>query len=849
MGESLSEIRRFRDRLRVTSEATRAFAEATTDYERLLDSIARILSQVIKDSCAVFLVSEDAASLRLVSLHAGDAAADEQIRRTLRTSLLLAEHPALEEVLHTGEALLVPHLTPGLPRSDTTTEQAEMQCELGLHSFLLVALRSHGRAIGILSLGRFRAESPAFDEHDRDLAQSLADHASLAIENAQLYLAAQTAQRAAEQARETLQRSEQRNRFFFESSPSASFVVDVADLRLIAANQAALDLYGYTRSEFLEMHLDDLRAPEEGVQLTLSLRAAGQSDMVGSARHRKKDGSIILVDGRNHFTMFEGRQARCVVVHDHTERLLAEAAQRESEGRLRRTLDNMMEGYTILSHDLRYLFVNKVGAGQAHLTQRQLLGRTPMDLYPDFQSTGMYALLQRCLRERLPVQAEEELTLADGSKAYFEVNVQPTSEGLVVLSLDTTERRSSALARDSLEEQLRQSQRMDAVGRLAGGVAHDFNNILSIILGYGEGLLEDLKPGDPMRADVKEIHKAALRAAELTKQLLMFSRQQVLETKIIDLNEVLGTMEKMLRRILGEQLELRTLLDPALGRIRADRGNIEQIIMNLAVNAKDAMPEGGKLTIETSNVLLDETFVHLHLGTEPGPYVLISVTDTGVGMDKATRLRIFDPFFTTKPQGKGTGLGLSTVFGIVQQSRGAVWVYSEPGQGTTFKVYLPRTDEALAAVRPSFAPAHLRGHETVLLVEDEEAVRGVAQRMLERNGYRVLVAQNPGDALLVSEQHGQRIDLLLTDVVMPRMNGAELASRFLTRWPELKVLYMSGYTDGSVVAHGVLESGVPFLQKPFTSDQFARKVRSVLDGDGAPPGAEPPASSAALLRN
>jgi CheY-like chemotaxis protein len=346
---------------------------------------------------------------------------------------------------------------------------------------------------------------------------------------------------------------------------------------------------------------------------------------------------------------------------------------------------------------------------------------------------------------------------------------------------------------------------------------------------------------------VKEIHKAALRAAELTKQLLMFSRQQVLETKILDMNEVLGSMEKMLRRILGEQLELRTLLDSGLGRVRADRGNVEQIIMNLAVNAKDAMPHGGKLTIETSNVDLDDTIAHSHLGTEPGPYVLLAVTDTGIGMDKATRLRIFEPFFTTKGQGKGTGLGLSTVFGIVQQSRGAVWVYSEPGQGSTFKVYLPRTDEVVAEARPSLAPLNLRGNETVLLVEDEEAVRGVAQRMLERNGYRVLVAQNPGDALLVSELHDQRIDLLLTDVVMPRMNGAELASRFLTRWPQLKVLYMSGYTDGSVVAHGVLESGLPFLQKPFTSDQFARKVRSVLDGDAPLPGAEPPSARPAAL--
>jgi CheY-like chemotaxis protein len=373
---------------------------------------------------------------------------------------------------------------------------------------------------------------------------------------------------------------------------------------------------------------------------------------------------------------------------------------------------------------------------------------------------------------------------------------------------------------------------MDAVGRLAGGVAHDFNNLLSVILGYGESLLADLEPGDPMRVDVEEIHKAGQRAADLTKQLLMFSRQQVLEARVLDLNEILGSMEKMLRRTLGEHLELVAVLEPKLGAIRADRGNIEQVIMNLVVNARDAMPTGGKLTIETANVFLDEAFVDEHLGTEAGPYVLLAVTDTGVGMEKKTRLRIFEPFFTTKEQGKGTGLGLSTVFGIVHQSHGGVWVYSEPGQGTTLKVYLPRAEGVVDAPLPSLVPANLRGSETILLVEDEEAVRVVAQRILERNGYRVIVAQSADDAFRLIEQHTEPIHLLLTDVVMPGMSGVELAKRITGRRPETKVLFMSGYTDGTIVSHGLLESGVTFLQKPLTSELLTRKVRSVLDGTG-----------------
>jgi two-component system, cell cycle sensor histidine kinase and response regulator CckA len=379
------------------------------------------------------------------------------------------------------------------------------------------------------------------------------------------------------------------------------------------------------------------------------------------------------------------------------------------------------------------------------------------------------------------------------------------------------------------EDQLRQAQKMEAVGRLAGGIAHDFNNVLSVILSYSDLLLSDLQPGDPMRDDVLEIQKAGTHAADLTRQLLMFSRQQVLEPKVVDLNDVIARMDKMLHRVVGEDVELLFIRSTSIGKVRVDPGSIEQVIMNLVVNARDAMPVGGKLTIETANAVLDEAYAAEHLGVKPGPHVLLAVSDSGSGMDRATQARIFEPFFTTKPIGQGTGLGLSTVFGIVQQSGGSVWVYSEVGKGTSFKVYLPLVEGAVDEAEPRSARATLRGSETILLVEDEAQVRAVALGILRRQGYRVLVAANGGEALLLCEKHSGMIDLLLSDVVMPQMSGPELARRLATLRPTTRVLCMSGYTDDAVIRHVALEAGIAFIQKPFTPDTLARKVREVLD--------------------
>jgi two-component system cell cycle sensor histidine kinase/response regulator CckA len=383
------------------------------------------------------------------------------------------------------------------------------------------------------------------------------------------------------------------------------------------------------------------------------------------------------------------------------------------------------------------------------------------------------------------------------------------------------------------EEQLRQSQKMEAVGKLAGGIAHDFNNLLTAITGYSELTLRDLKTDTPLYSKVTEIKKAGERAASLTRQLLAFSRKQILQPKVLDLNAVIPDMEKMLQRLIGEDVVLETVLDRSLGQVKADPGQIEQIIMNLCVNARDAMPNGGRVTIETNNVSLNQAYRNQQVSIRAGNYVMLSVSDNGCGMDAETQARIFEPFFTTKELGKGTGLGLSTVYGIVKQSEGTIWVYSEVGKGTTFKIYLPRVDEAQSfqehANKVSLAS---RGHETILIVEDEEIVLTLSTEILEKDGYRVLAAANGREGLRLCQEFDGPIDLLITDVVMPGMSGRELAELAANIRPDMHVLYMSGFTDDAIVRHGVLDDGVFFIQKPFSPDSLAIKTRSVLDHFG-----------------
>lgn len=494
----------------------------------------------------------------------------------------------------------------------------------------------------------------------------------------------------------------------------------------------------------------------------------------------------------------------------------------------RQVLESLREGCQVIGRDYKYLYVNDAVTRHGLKSREELLGRAMTECYPGIDATDMFAVLRKSMDQRIHEQMENEFTYPDGSRGWFELRFIPVPEGVCILSLDISERKRSEAELERTEAQLRHAQKMEAVGRLAGGVAHDFNNILSAILSYTDLLLDDLKPTDPLREDIEEIEKAGQRAAELTNQLLAFSRQQLLEQRAVDVNQILGGIEKMLRRLLGADVELTLLPAPAVGTVMADPGAIEQILVNLVVNARDAMPTGGKLTIETRNTELDEDYAREHLDVTPGQYVMFAVSDTGAGMDRETQARVFEPFFTTKDKDKGTGLGLSTTFGIAKQSGGHIWLYSEPGKGTTFKVYLPRAENAPETSSSPPSAQSSRGHETILLVEDDDQVRAVARTILRRRGYRVLEATNAGEALLACEQHTATIHLLLTDIVMPRMSGRQLAERLADLRPKMKVLFMSGYTDEAVMQHGVLESEVAYLQKPITPETLARRVREVL---------------------
>jgi len=394
---------------------------------------------------------------------------------------------------------------------------------------------------------------------------------------------------------------------------------------------------------------------------------------------------------------------------------------------------------------------------------------------------------------------------------------------------DVTERVRAAQMKKTLESQLHQSQKMEAFGQLAGGVAHDFNNLLQIIMGYSELILTIVPLKDPMRESIMAIGEAGSRAASLTRQLLAFSRQTVLEPKVLDLNEVVRETEKILRRLIGEDILLTALLDPSIRQVKVDPGQLGQVLINIAVNARDAMPQGGKLSIETGNVELNASFPHASHDFRPGPYVMLAMSDTGCGMTPELKARIFEPFFTTKCVGKGTGLGLAVVHGIVSQSDGQIELRSEPGSGTTFKIYLPAVEGEASTMEAVESAEPLRGKEIILLVEDEENVRGLVSLVLRAYGYEVLVATDGRDALRLAKSHAGAIDLLLTDVVMPHLSGRQVADALQPQFPRMKVLYMSGYTDDAVVRHGLVHGQMPFLQKPATPVNLARKVRSLLD--------------------
>ena len=644
-------------------------------------------------------------------------------------------------------------------------------------------------------------------------------------------------------AEEALRASEERYGSVVAALAEGIVFMD-ADGRLRASNASAERILGLTAEQiggrttfdprWRAVHEDGSPFPGDTHPITVSLRT-GQpcSDVIMGVDKPTGELTWISINSQPLFRRGEGKPYAAVAsFFDITDRKRAEDALRATQARLRDVLASSTavvyatkmtaDGFapSWVSENVTRLLGYEVGEV---LHPRWWVGH----LHPSDRSRVL-ADIPTLLRKG-ELTLEYQFQAKNGAYRWIHDEARllrdPTGLPVEVFGawLDITERKQ-------LEQQFQQAQKMEAVGRLAGGVAHDFNNLLTAILGSADLLLDDLKPNVPAREEILEIRKAALRAADLTRQLLAFSRQQVISPVVLNPNEAVGNIDKLLRRLLGEDVELRTVLKPELGAVKADPSQLEQVVVNLAVNARDAMPAGGKLTIETQNVELDEEYAQGHVSAQPGSYVMIAVTDTGSGMDAVTQARIFEPFFTTKEKGKGTGLGLATVYGIVKQSGGWIWVYSEPGHGTTFKIYLPRVTEAAAPAAPSpVQPVSVRGSETVLLVEDDEMIRALVQKVLKANGYATLVAESGPAALRLAGQHDGRIHLLMTDVVMPGMNGREVAERVASAHAGIKVLYLSGYTDDAIVHHGVLEPGIAFLQKPFTPALLVRKVREVLD--------------------
>jgi two-component system, cell cycle sensor histidine kinase and response regulator CckA len=619
-----------------------------------------------------------------------------------------------------------------------------------------------------------------------------------------------------------------RYRVLLEQTQEA--VAVAVDGRVAYANPACIEMFGYQNS-LVGVPIAIFFPPggREQVEEFVRLRNAGTAaPELYEAVGLRGDGTTFSVELRVTPVEFEGKAGVQAILRDITGRKRMEVEVRESEERYRLLFERNLAGVYRSTAEGRLLECNRAFAQMmGYASPADAMAQPGSAFHTDAQTRASF--LDRLRREGSLVNFENQARRKDGGLIWIVENVSllrsdDGDEVLLGTVFDMTERRR-------LEEQLLQSQKMEAVGRLAGGIAHDFNNLLTAVAGYSEILLRELPEGDPRRESAEEIRQAGARAAGLTQQLLAFSRRQVLEPRVLDLNAVISGMERMLRRVIGEDIELITAVDPDLWRTKADPGQIEQAILNLVVNARDAMPRGGRLTLETANVELDDKFAGHYVSVHPGPHVMLAVSDTGVGMDAELQSRLFEPFFTTKEQGKGTGLGLSTTYGIVKQSGGSIWVYSEPGHGTTFKIYMPRCEEPLEnRTEPAPVREAAAGTETVLLVEDEPEVRRLVEKLLRQKGYRVLSAAGPSEAVALSKGHEAPIELLLTDVIMPGMNGRELARVLAEHRSRMKVLYMSGYTDAAMSQQGILPPGTAFLSKPFTPDILARKVREVLDG-------------------
>lgn len=619
----------------------------------------------------------------------------------------------------------------------------------------------------------------------------------------------------------------------FSGHPLAMWIVDRDSLRFLSANEAAIEKYGYTREEFLEMSVTDISADEDVRALLNEIASADETrrpSFVG--KHRLRDGRIVDVEITMHLLGMDGRHRILALAHDVTQRKAEELKREESSTYLRALIENCPLAIAVHDTGGRVVMCNPAFETLFQYRQADVVGLpldtliTPSELR-DEASDITRAAVEGRVTHLTTRRRTKDGTVIDTEIHGVPLTINGVCAGAYGIYQDIRDRKR-------LEEEMRFGQKMQAVGRLAGGIAHDFNNIMGVIQGYSESLLESLKAGHSLRSSVEEIDKAARRAVVLTGQLLAFSRKQVLQPKVLDLNAILADMEKMLRRIIGEHIQLVTRPGADLGWTKADPTQLEQVILNLVVNARDAMPNGGKLVIETGNAEFDSDLGadSAESGDESGSHVMLTVTDTGTGMDAQTLKNVFEPFFTTKEMGKGTGLGLATVYGIVKQSSGNIFVTSEVGRGTTFTVYLPRVARPAAEIEPSASVTKVpRGTESVLLVEDEDSLRGLVRKFLEKCGYVVLEAKDGQSALRISNIFPGPIHALLTDVVMPGMSGCELARAIGQRRRTTKVLFMSGYAADADLPTEVSERKGYFIKKPFSRCALATNLREILDAN------------------
>jgi PAS domain S-box-containing protein len=808
---SEEELRRLNRAYQALSLCNADVSRATSEAE-LLSSMCRTLVEVGGYPLAWVGVGErEGHRVGRVAVHARDGAEGYLEGLALTWGDDPLGHGPTGTAIRTGRAT-VNRDSESNPDYEPWRERAR---QFGLRSSIALPLRFGEGPRGALMV--YAALPEAFAVEERALLERLADHVTSGVET----LRARAAQAHVEITLRDLDNA--RTRFAILDEAPYGFVALDRRWRYVYVNAAGARLVGEKRETLLGRSMWDVYPSQPGTQLWELL-------------HRSMDlGETVEFEVANRLRpqWFEIRAYPTpagIAIHftDISPRKQLELQLRESEERFRELAENIQDVFWLRSPDGRYAYVSPAFERVWGRPAESLKGLEDWlaTVHPDdrerirrsmpTESTGSWDETYRFLHP-------------DGSVRWVRARAYPVRDrsGTVVriagVARDVTENRR-------LEELYRQAQKMEAVGRLAGGVAHDFNNLLSVILGYTLLLRRDLPEGSSAAEGLDEIERAGTRAADLTRQLLAFSRQQVLAPRVVDLPGVLLGMEKMLQRMLGEDVELSLRAGPEGGRVFADAGQLEQVVMNLAVNARDAMPKGGRLSIEVGDARLEAREASA-LGVAPGRYLTLSFEDTGVGMDATTRERAFEPFFTTKEVGKGTGLGLATVFGIVRQSHGGISVSSEPGRGTTFRVYLPRTDRLPDRTEPAHAePSRVSGSETILLVEDEAQVRTVTGRILRGAGYEVLDASEASDAVRVSQGRAAPIHLLLTDVVMPRVGGRELAEQLVPTRPGMRILYVSGYTEDNVIHRGVLEAGVSFLQKPFTPEALLRKVREVLDG-------------------